>query len=160
MYGGNGKPGAGKAPKAEAAKGLNAENDPDRPQATASSSFNKGGDPIPALSGDAAGAVTKFAFAGKAGDLMNEPLRTDDGFFVVQLKESKPATKEEFDKARDTYVETLLAAKQAEALALYVKRLREAGKNEIKMDETYIAEKGSGKDGGAPSPADLDDEEQ
>src|SRR5205807_2187077 len=94
-----------KGDKPEGAKGLTAETDPDRPQATTSSSFNKGGDPIPALKGDSAASVTKFAFSGKAGDLMAEPLRTEDGFMVVQLKESKAATKDEFDKARDTYVE-------------------------------------------------------
>ena len=155
---GVGKPGAGKAPKAEAAKGLNAENDPDRPQATASSSFNKGGDPIPALAGEAAGSVTRFAFAGKAGDLMPEPVRTDDGFLVVQLKEHKSATKEDFAKDSDTYLQTLLAAKQAEALALYVKRLRDAAKADIKIDESYTVENKGGKDGGAPA-QDMDEEE-
>src|SRR6185295_13951363 len=118
--------GAPKGAKPKGGKGLTAEDDPDRPQATVSSSFNKGGDPIPALSGDAAAQVSKFAFAGKSGEMMSEPVRTDDGFLVVQLKEHKAASKEEFDKDRDTYVQTLLAAKQAEALALYVKRLRDA----------------------------------
>ena len=48
----------------------------------------------------------------------------------MQLKEHKASTKDEFDKEKETYLQTLLAAKQAEALALYVKRLREAAKAE------------------------------
>ena len=53
-------------------------------------------------------------------------------------------------------MQTLLAAKQAEALALYVKRLKEAAKADIKIDENYTKEQG-GKDGGAPT--DFDEEE-
>ena len=151
---------AGAAPKAAPAKALTAETDPDRPQATTSSAFSKGGDPIPALTGDASSSVSKFAFSGKSGDVMAEPVRTEDGFLVVQLKELKTATKEEFDKTRDTYVETLLAAKQAEALGLYVKRLRDAAKSEIRTDESYLSEKTAGDGGVMPSQPDFDDEEQ
>lgn len=104
--------------------------------------------------------MTKFAFAAKDGDLMPDPVRGEDGFVLVQLKEHKLATKDDFNKERDTYVQTLLAAKQAEALALYVRRLQEKAKAEIKIDDKYIAEKmGSAKDGGAPSPTDFDEDE-
>jgi peptidyl-prolyl cis-trans isomerase D len=131
------------------AKAPTADNDPDRPQAQVSSSFNEGGEAIAELSGEASASVNKFAFAGKEGELMSEPLRTDDGYAAVQLKEHKAATKEEFEKDRETYVQTLLAKKQAEALALYVKRLKETAKADIKIDETYTKEQA--KDGGAPS---------
>jgi peptidyl-prolyl cis-trans isomerase D len=155
------KPGAkgdaGAAKDAPAPKGPTADTDPDRPQVQTSAGFNKGGDAISELSDDASGQVNKFAFSGKDGDVMAEPLRTDNGYMVVQLKEHKAATKEEFDKERDTYVQTLLAAKQAEALALYVKRLREAAKADVKIDESYTKDPTS-KDGGAPS--DFEEEEQ
>ena len=154
------KDGGAAAPTATApvpAKQLTAENDPDRPQAQSSNAVNRGGDPIPALSPENTGIVSKFAFAAKDGETLPDLLRTDDAFIVVQLKEHKAATKDEFDKDRDTYVQTLLAAKQAEALSLYVKRLREAAKSEIKIDESYLADPNA-KDGGAPMP--MEDEEE
>jgi hypothetical protein len=39
-----------------------------------------------------------------------------------------------------TYTETLLRARQNEALAIYVRRLLDAAKPEIKRDESYMAE--------------------
>ena len=79
------------------------------------------------------------------------------GFLIVILRERKAATKEEFEKEKDPFVQSLLAAKQAEALGLYVKRLRDAAKNDIKIDETYLID-GNTKDGGAPAASDEDDE--
>ncbi len=139
------------------AKQLTAANDPDRPQAQSSNAVNRGGDPIPALSPENTGIVSKFAFTAKDGETLPDLLRTDDAYLVVQLKEHKAATKEEFDKDRDTYVQTLLAAKQAEALSLYVKRLRDAAKSEIKIDDSYLADPNA-KDGGAPMPMEEEEE--
>ena len=45
----------------------------------------------------------------------------------------KPATKDDFEKERETYVQGLLAAKQAEALTHYTKRLREAAKDDYQF---------------------------
>ena len=86
--------------------------------------------------------------------MAKEPVHTDDGYIVVQLKEHKPATKEEFDKERDTYVQGLLQAKQLEALSYYVRRLREASKQDIKVDEKNLF--GAQSDAGAP----RDEEEE
>ena len=124
-----------------------ADSDPERPQFLTSSAFNRGGDPIPAISGEASSAVTAFAFSAKPGDVVPEPIRTDDGFLVVTLKEQKPATKEEFEKERDPYMQTLLGAKQAEALGNYTRRLRDAAKAEIKIDENNVM--GAKSDAGA-----------
>ncbi len=115
-----------------------AEDDPERPQFLTSSAFNRGGDPIPAISGEASQAVTGFAFSAKTGDVVAEPIRTDDGFLVITLKEQKPATKDEFDKERDAYMQQLLFAKKAEALGNYTRRLRESAKSEIKIDENLV----------------------
>jgi peptidyl-prolyl cis-trans isomerase D len=150
------------APKkaAPVAKATTADTDPERPQVVTSSAFNKGGDAIPAISADATTQVMGFAFAAKDGETMKEPVRTDDGFMVVQLKEHKAASKEEFEKDKETYLQTLIPAKQAEALALYVKRLRDSAKSEIKIDETYLLDAKPGTDGGAPaSPFDEGEEE-
>ena len=111
--------------------------------------------------------LIKFAFSAKDGDGFDQVLQNDEGFVLASLKEHKTATKEEFDKERDAYMQTLVARKQAEALAMYVKRLREdaKSKSEIKIDEKYLAEKmgtGSSKvtDGGAPvAPTEEEEEE-
>ena len=149
---------AGKAAAADAgpaAPEYTAETDPERPQFLTSSAFNRGGDPIPAISGEASSAVTAFAFSAKTGDVVQEPIRTDDGFLVVALKEQKPATKDEFDKERDPYTQTLLFAKKAEALGNYTRRMREAAKTEIKVDENNVM--GAKSDAG---PAQQEEEEE
>jgi peptidyl-prolyl cis-trans isomerase D len=143
---------AGAAPPAKP----RADTDPDRPQLQKSQEFNKGGDPVPGLSPDGNSSVTKFAFEAKEGAVLDELLRGDEGFVVVRLKQRKLATKEDFDKERDTFIEQLLAPKQAEALAHYVKRLREASKNDIKIDENSLLDQKKG-DAGANS---LFDEEE
>lgn len=140
--------GAG-APAAPAAETFTADKDPQRPQLLTSSAFNRGGDPIPAISPAATSSIVGFAFAAKPGDVNPEPVATDDGFIVVTLREHKQATKEDFDKERDQYEAMLLGAKQAEALAYYVRRLREGSKQDVKIDEANLF--GAVRaDGGAP----------
>jgi peptidyl-prolyl cis-trans isomerase D len=136
------------------------DTDPTRPQVVTTAPFNKGGDPIPTLPSDATTQLMKFAFSdAKDGAVLGEPLKADDGVTVVQLKQHKTATKEEFEKDKDTYVLTLMARKQAEALSLYVKRLRDQAKSDIKVDEKYMAEKAGTKDGGPePPPGEEEDE--
>lgn len=142
------------ADAAPAAPEFTAETDPERPQLLTSSAFNRGGDPIPAISGEASMEVTNFAFSAKVGDVIAEPVRTDDGYLVVSLKDQKPATKEEFDKERDQYLQMLLFAKKAEALANYTRRLRESNKGDIKIDENNVM--GAKSDAG---PTQMDDDE-
>ncbi|MBS2012175.1 MAG: peptidylprolyl isomerase [Deltaproteobacteria bacterium] len=142
------------ADAAPAAPEFTAETDPERPQLLTSSAFNRGGDPIPAISGEASMEVTTFAFSAKVGDVIAEPIRTDDGYLIVSLKDQKPATKEEFDKERDQYLQGLLFAKKAEALANYTRRLREANKGDIKVDENNVM--GAKSDAG---PSQMDDDE-
>jgi len=121
------------------AKLFTSDNDPDRPQAQTSNDFNRGGDPIPGLDVAATTKVLEFVFGdAKDNATYTEPLRGEDAFYAIELKNRKAATKDEFEKDRDTYMQTLLAAKQAEALGLYVKRLRQAAKADIKIDESYL----------------------
>ena len=149
---GDGGADAGAAASADAgpaAPVYTADTDPERPQLNTSSAFNRGGDPIPAISGEASQAVTGFSFSGaKANDVTTDPIRTDDGFLVVQLKELSPATKELFEKERDQYMQALLFAKKAEALGNYTRRMREAAKAEVKIDENNVL--GAKSDAGAP----------
>ena len=150
----------GGAPPSSMSEGKTADTDPTRPQLDTSSSFNKGGDPIPQLGLEGNSEVVKFAFSGaKDAELNKEPLRAEDAFYVVRLKGQKQATREEFDKDRDVYLQTILAAKQAEALSLYVRRLRDAAKPDIKVDETYLTDGTAKTDGGAPGSS-MDEEEE
>ena len=139
-----------------AVKRFDATTDGDRPQAQTSSAFNRGGDPFPGLSPEGTTSVVDFAFSGKEGDVMAEPVRTTDGFVVVELKQHKVATPEEFQKDRDAFEEGLLRAKRDEALSLYVKRLREQAKADVKVDESYVQE--ARADGGAGSATEDEDE--
>jgi peptidyl-prolyl cis-trans isomerase D len=127
-------------------------SDPDRPQMQTSSAFNRGGDPFPGLSPDGSTAVVGFAFGSgvKDDDVMPEPVRTPDAYVVVQLRQHNATTADDFAKSRDTFVEGLLRAKRDEALAFYVRRLRQAAKNDIKIDDSFVQEaKGDGGAGGA-----------
>lgn len=131
-----------------------ADTDPERPQWNTTSPFSKGGNPIPGVSGEPEQQALAFAFGpAKPGEVRHEPIRTDDGFLVLALKDVKPATKADFDKERDEYEDHLLAAKQAEALANYTRRLRDAHKDDVKVDENNVF--GAKSDAG---PASEDDE--
>jgi peptidyl-prolyl cis-trans isomerase D len=142
-----GKPAAGAAlPE----KSFDATSDSDRPQPQTSSAFNSGGDPLPGLSPDGTTRVAAFAFSGRDGDVMTEPLRTPEGFVVVQLKQHKTATRDDFEKDRATFEQELVRAKRDEALSLYVKRLRTTAKDDVKVDPSYVTEpKIDGGTGGA-----------
>ncbi|HEX8794724.1 MAG TPA: peptidylprolyl isomerase, partial [Polyangiaceae bacterium] len=147
------------APKTATAlptKSFDASTDGDRPQTQTSSAFNRGGDPFQGLSPDGTVKVVGFAFSAKEGDVLAEPVRTPDGFDVVQLKQRNIATREEFAKDRPIFQEELARAKRDEALSLYVKRLREKSKDDIKVEDAYIQE--SKADGGTSGETEDEDE--
>jgi peptidyl-prolyl cis-trans isomerase D len=151
---------AGATTKAPAAgtpadRRFDASTDGDRPQPQTSTEFNRGGDPFPGLTPDGTAAVVAFAFSGKEGEAMAAPLRTTDGFAVVQLKQHKAATRDEFAKNRETFEEGLLRTKRDEALSLYVTRLRDQAKNDIKVEESYVQE--TKADGGTSASEDEDE---
>ncbi len=154
--GADGSTGDAGAPPAEKPK--TADTDQERPQLLTGSSFNRQGSPIPGLSPDDEAKVRAFGFEGKAGAIMPEPLRVDDGFMIVLVREQKAITRAEFDKERDSYMANLLAAKQAEALALYVRRLRESSKDAIKTNMDLLVGQKRKTDGGAAAPAEDDDD--
>jgi peptidyl-prolyl cis-trans isomerase D len=153
-----GSPGASatKPAATPAEKLFDASVDADRPQLQTSSAFNRGGDPFPGLSPEGTTAVIEFAFSAQDGDVMAEPVRTADSFAVVQLKQHKKATREDFEKDRDTFVQELVRAKRDEALSLYVKRLRDEAKDDIKVDSSFVQE--VKVDGGVTSSGEDEDE--
>lgn len=128
------------------AETFTASTDPQRPQLLTSSAFNRGGNPIPAISMAATESIVTFAFEAEPNAVAPLPIHTDDGYILVSLKEKKRATKEEFDEERDTYTLQLLGVKQSEALAYYVRRLRESSKQDIKIDEKNMFGARSGQD--------------
>ena len=142
-------------PAALPEKVFDASTDADRPQVQTSSAFNGGGDPFPGLSPDATTSIVDFAFASQDGNVMKSPVRMPDGFVVVQLKQHKTATRDEFAKDRETFVQELVRAKRDEALSLYVRRLREQAKDDIKVDSSFIQE--AKVDGGAGGGEDEDE---
>jgi peptidyl-prolyl cis-trans isomerase D len=151
---------AGTSPKATAAlpaKSFDASADSDRPQTQTSTAFNRGGDPFQGLSPEGTVKVVSFAFSGKEGEVLAEPVRTPDGWNVVQLKQHKVATREEFEKDRANFQDELVRAKRDEALSLYVKRLREQAKDDIKVEDAYIQE--AKADGGTSGSANEDEDE-
>jgi hypothetical protein len=135
--------------------GFDASTDSDAPRVETSSPINRGGDPFPDLSPDGTAAVLGFAFSSADGDVLDDPVRTADAYDVVQAKEHKVATREDFEKNRETTMQALLTEKRDEALALYVRHLREQAKDDIKIDPSYIQE--AKVDGGA-GPAEDDEE--
>jgi len=143
-------------PAALPEKRFDASTDADRPQPQTSSPFNRGGDPFPGLSPEATTGLVLFAFSSKDGDVMTDPSRMADGFVVVQARQHKVATREDFDKDRATFEQELVRAKRDEALSLYVKRLREQAKDAIKVDESFVQE--ARVDGGATSATDEEEE--
>ncbi len=135
---------------------FDAASDADRPQWQTSSAFNSGGDPFPGLSPTGTASVVAFAFSAKSGDVAADPVRTGEGFDIVLLKDRKLATRDEFTKDRDAFEEELLRMKRDEAMSLYVRRLRDQAKGDIKIDSSYVEE--ARTDGGTGSPTDEEDE--
>jgi peptidyl-prolyl cis-trans isomerase D len=136
-------------------KRFDASSDADRPQVQTSSAFNRGGDPFPGLTPEGTTAIVAFAFSKKEGEVMADPVQMGDGLTVVQLKLRKVATRDEFQKDRDTFEDELVRAKRDEALSLYVKRMREQAKGDIQIDGSYVEE--ARADGGTSVTADEDE---
>jgi peptidyl-prolyl cis-trans isomerase D len=137
-------------------KRFEAISDGDRPQVQTSSAFNRGGDPLPGLMPESTAGVITFAFSAKENDVLADPVRTADGSAVIVLKQRKIATRDEFQKDRETFEDELLRGKRDEALSLYVKRMREQAKSDIQIDASYVQE--ARADGGTGS-ANADEDE-
>jgi peptidyl-prolyl cis-trans isomerase D len=127
----------GKDKKKDAeAKDAAESSDSDRPRVEISAPFNSSGDPIPGVSPGQ--SVVQMAFKlEKDGDVPDDLVKLEDGYAILQLKEKNPATRQAFDNDRESFVSTLLAAKQADALNGYVARLKEAAKSETRVNEAY-----------------------
>jgi peptidyl-prolyl cis-trans isomerase D len=108
----------------------------ERPRVEISAPFNSNGDPITGATPGQAVAQIAFKLE-KDGDAPDDLIKLEDGYAVMQLKEKSPASRDQFETERETFVAAMLAAKQADALNGYMLRLREAAKSEIKHTEAY-----------------------
>jgi peptidyl-prolyl cis-trans isomerase D len=123
-------------PKKEEPGASDKDDDAQRPRVEISAPFNSNGDPITGASPGQGVAQIAFRLE-KDGDVHEDLIKLDEGYAVMQLKEKSPASYEQFEKERDTFVAAMLAAKQADALNGYVLRLKEAAKSDIKLNEAY-----------------------
>lgn len=134
--------------------GVTAENHPFRPVVQTSLPFNAGGDPISDVKPGQ--DVAKVAFGlEKAGDVPNDIVPLTNGYAVIQLKEKTPVAKEQWEKDREAFLQTLRTNKEHDVLISYIKRLRSKF-TEIKIDQQFLTEPKPkpGEGGEEPSPLD------
>lgn len=126
--------------KAKEGEELPALSDPDAPDVEVTDPFNRDAAPIGnLLPGEKPVHAAAIAFELKAGATHPEPLVTTDGVAVLQLKEKSVAERKDYDAEKEDFVARLLGAKQQDAVAEYVERLREAAKDEIKLNAELLA---------------------
>lgn len=118
---------------------LSAENHPQRPTVESTLPFTANGDPIQGLrSGTDIGRIA-FGLA-KPGDVPNDLVALENGYCVVQLKDKAAASKEEWEKNREFYMGAMRTAKQADAVAAYVQRLRGLLASDVKLNAELTTE--------------------
>jgi peptidyl-prolyl cis-trans isomerase D len=131
----------GAEPPAEEPPADDARANPYRPRLEDTRPFARGDQPIPGAADSGPLARAAWALTGDAA-LPSEPFRLGEDFIVYRVKERVDAARAEFsadDRARIT--DALFAAKQAEALAVYVRRLRESAEasGDVRINEEVLA---------------------
>jgi peptidyl-prolyl cis-trans isomerase D len=123
----------------------------DEPVVETTMPFGETGDPIDGLKPGQNAAAIAFSLD-KPGSVPGDVLALEDGYAVIALKEKKIASDEEWKEQRDFYLSAMRGAKQQDALVGYVRRLREAAKEEIKVNTAFTKEStakpGEGEDEG------------
>ena len=130
---------------------VTAENHPARPTIEATMPFNASGDPIQGVRPGSEVAHLAFSLE-KPGAVPNDILPLESGYAVIQLKEKTPASKEEWEKNREFYVNAMRGAKQNDALIAYVKKLRSQVVGEPKFPEPSMLVDPTSKDDAPSSP--------
>jgi len=128
--------GAGEKKDGEDAGTLTFDNHPQRPVVEASMPFNNTGTPIR----DAAPGTNPAAIAfklEKPGDVPDDIVPLFSGYAVMQLKEKKPASKEEWEKDRVAFLASYRAQKERDALSAYIARLKSTLGTEIQIHPEF-----------------------
>lgn len=119
----------------------------ERPQVDVSPSFSRGGVTSPVPNALSTAAAKQLAFTLKAaGDVYPDPLETHNGLAVLQLKETEPAKREDFDKNKAEYMREFKARAESDALTAFVSRLRKAKESEIQINERFLDPKNDATD--------------
>jgi peptidyl-prolyl cis-trans isomerase D len=120
----------------------------ERPQVDVSPSFSRGGVTSPVPNAVSPSGAKQLAFSLKnIGDVYPEPIETYDGVAVLQLKDTQPPRREDFEKNKAEYSNEFKSRAQSEALTAYIARLRKDHESEIRINERFLEVKaGSGDD--------------
>jgi parvulin-like peptidyl-prolyl isomerase len=111
----------------------------ERPQVDVSPSFTRGGVTSPVPNAVSGAAAKQLAFSLKAvGDVYPEPIDTYEGLAVLQLKDTEPAKREDFEKNKAEYMEQFKARAESDALTAFVARLKKAKESEIQINERFL----------------------
>jgi peptidyl-prolyl cis-trans isomerase D len=134
-------------------------SDPYRPRLQDTRPFARGDQPIPGPADSAPLSRAAYALT-TASPLPSAPFRLGEDLLVFQVKERVDAVRSELtDDDRARLTDGLLAAKKAEALGAYVRRLRAEAESagDIRVNEEVLAyppaegeEGGDGTEGGDP----------
>lgn len=117
-----------------------------RPVVETSMPFSIAGSPLTGVA--PGGSVAQMAFAlDKPGDSPNDVVPLEVGYAVIQLKEKKPPSDEQWQKEREFYLSAMRSTKQRDALTAYVDRLR-AG-SQIKVNTSLTADPKPGTEEGS-----------
>jgi peptidyl-prolyl cis-trans isomerase D len=130
---------------------MTAENHPTRPTVESTMPFNSSGDPIQGVRPGSEVAQLAFSLE-KPGAVPNDILPLETGYAVIQLKEKAPASKEDWEKNREFYVNAMRGAKQNDALVAYIKRLRSQIVGEPKFNDPAMLVDPTNKDDGQSGP--------
>jgi len=148
----------GAEPPAEEPPADDSRTNPYRPRLEDTRPFARGDQPIPGAADSGPLARAAWALTGEAA-MPTEPFRLGEDFIVYRVKERVDAVRADFsadDRARIT--DGLFAAKQAEALAVYVRRLRESAEasGDVRINEevlSYPSAEGEEEGGEGAAPA-------
>jgi len=109
------------------------EGDELAPRVRETSSFNRGGNPIPGPY-DPQPLVRAAFELSREHPIAQELVRAGDSYFVLVLKERTDPNREEFDAQRPALARRLRAEKQRDALAQFVARLRTEAEADGEVD--------------------------
>jgi hypothetical protein len=112
-------------------------SDDSRPKVEISAPFTQLGSPITdALPSE--GAAGKAFALDKPDAFHPEPIATERGFAVMQLKEKELSSPEQFEKERAQLMRSMQHIKASDALVRYVAQLRKAAGDKVKVDTRLI----------------------
>jgi peptidyl-prolyl cis-trans isomerase D len=131
---------ARKAPKQEAAGALPAGGDaPIAPKVEETHPFTIVSNPVPNTGSGVHVAPLVFALE-QPGSAVATPIETHEGYAVVVLKEKTAAKRADFEQKKADMMGRLRDLKADDVLAAYVKRLRTAAGERIKIDKRLLEE--------------------